>query len=180
MAAFRLADEAKSVSSVHVPVKLLTDKERARFNKVEALMSSGSNPYNMGGAVDAGGSILDKPERLTPNPANYLTDSQVKALEVKWRRGVSDPDLRIKVDLEVKPPVLDPDKIACTFCETIIPKILATHGKGMMRTMRKIEWYMVDGIKTFDEVIKHFPEKVVACPDCVLLVKDVRFPESHG
>lgn len=168
-----------SVAAVHVPVKLLTDKERSRLKHVNEQLKDGRNPYNETSKSSLGGSnALD---RVIPYDPSDRGDDEVRKLEKKWRSGVSELSRKVLLSFSILQPreKPDPEKVECTFCGKQVSRILATNGKGTPRRTVKNEVVTVGGEPTIQTLVYYSQVKTVACPDCALEAKDIEFPTEE-
>lgn len=61
----------------------------------------------------------------------------------------------------------------CSFCGDQVDETLATRGAGKPQKSIKTEIVRIDGVEVIVEEVKHFAKKVVACPNCCLMVKPI-------
>lgn len=179
VAAFMLARteaERLSVASVHVPIKLLTTKERERHTKVEALLSKGQNPYTADRLKEDGKNLhgSNAKERVI-NYEALASESEAMYQERldKWSERpdvhedsiLDDMDLNAGVTLAPR----DPFKLYCSFCGEETNELTATKGNGPARTIVKREPVALDnGLYTIEEKAFHVTDKLVACSGCCL------------
>lgn len=197
----RASQEAATVQSVHVPIKLLTDEERKANDEVMRALAAGISPRDLRraertidgeGTQDAGGSVLDELDRKLRRQAELneaqikIADAEFQSLAVKWsdktlpaneRHRVRNIDLRV-VDESVpiiKTPdgriIVDPDMMRCFVCKTWHHRSKMTLGKGPLDKRREDEIIERDGHKFIHETVVHFSRKMSACPECCLAIK---------
>lgn len=201
MRLYLLLSDKERVASVHVPVKLLTDKERTRYQKVDLLLQQNQNPYNVERLKEDGKNLGGAIEKVIDYSAKKERDEKEHAsLQKKWsERVTSENDVELDIPSfftsDEKHRMLnpDPEKVKCSFCGDWISRVNATFGKGKPRVSRQIVNIRPDDLPpTFDEKVFIQNKKLVACPDCCLRItpitnregrivsQGVVFPESEG
>lgn len=170
---------------------VLTAKQRAHVVKISTMLAAGENPYDeIGNKGQVGGSTSDKPT-IDKQPRER-SEATIKALEEKWGTW-NDPSLN---DVELDDLDLgsfrdeEPGKLYCTFCHCEVSEATATRGvqvtKDGSALLRKSVEVIVrtlpSGQQTFEEIVKHFTTKLVACPEHALFIRKVDFKhtESEG
>lgn len=187
--------QAQSVSSVHVPIKLLTNVERTRLAKVNEMLDKGQNPYNAQRLKDDGKNLggSNANERVINYDALEMeTEAHYQARLDKWSERpevhddvvIDDLDLRSETENGWNPIILDSTgkiigyRLYCTFCSKEVEAHRATLGKGDPRKIVKREVInLPNGLNTIDDKLIHVTDKTIACPECCLKVKDTKFPD---
>lgn len=164
-----------AVASVHVPIKLLTDKERTRHSKVESLLAKGENPYTPDLLKESGKNLHGS--NATDRVINYdaldrETEEQFKAKLDHWSERPTPHNntiegLDLRSEAEIK---RDPFKLYCSFCGNEIKESFrATVGSGPSRKILKREVVKDEkGLNTIEDKMIHVTDKLTACPDCCL------------
>lgn len=178
----RLRREA--VASVHVPVKILTDKERASWIKIKASLDKGENPYTTDRLKAEGKNLggSNQLERVIDHDGvKQRSEDTIKALELKWQSGADEIEIPVYLDLDLgtKGPPLDPNKVECSFCHRPVDRIVATTGRGPLHKFYKDEIVEFEGIKFLETKVIHRIEKANACPDCVMSLTTTDFPSAE-
>lgn len=185
-----------SVRGVHVPAKLLTDKERERSLKVRGFLDRGRNPYTADQLKKDGKNLGGSASVSEPTYAIRDDSNRVAELEAKWATRHKHFDGPLYLDdiiMDDPPPQVDKDGlpiIYCSYCGVVVDRVNATRGTGKMRvTIRPTN---IDNYgPSFDEKVIVRVQKVTTCPDCCLhllptlnrrgeVVNHVKFPETDG
>jgi hypothetical protein len=167
--------------------QLLTDKDRARVKKLREILARGESPYTQlgdKGAKDQGG--LDKDRKVKPSEVIERSEARTKQLEARWQAGVEGTLKPEKVYLEVPIDGLepfeavkyDPSKAVCSFCKVEVERLRATEGQGRLKRIAKTYIAVVNGVREVREDVKYVSEKVTACPNCILQIRDIRLPRG--
>lgn len=172
----REARQRESVASVHVPVKLLTNKERERLIKVEELVGRGVNPYNASRMKEEGKNLGGALERVIDySDREQLNEAAHAALLKKWSERVLDQDEPLYLDdIDMDVPIaqdVTPGEVLCSFCGKSTPRITSTVGKGEPKISVLLEPLTVGDEVTIIERKIFRQRKAIACPACCLNLK---------
>lgn len=109
-----------------------------------------------------------------------LTEDQVRDLESKWgEKFFFERIEQVSLDIELNcGPEVERDltKLYCTYCDAQVDETRATFGTGKPEKIKKIELQTINGYEEEIEKIIYITPKLVACPDCCLKIKKIKFP----
>lgn len=173
----------------------LTDAEKMKRDKVSRTLASGGNPFTPekdATTKDIGGLAKDRKARADERlaVADMVSDRRFAAMEAKWtaerqtghvyvnvdlrtefRRPAPAPDDTPKITTPDGRVIRDPDMFQCSFCGTWLHRSKVTTGRGDPQLMRKLEIEVIDDVETVTEKVIWFNRKVIACADCILMIR---------
>lgn len=158
----RVVVEAKPTD---VSDKVLTVRERARILRVREDMANGVNPYTKLQTMVIGG----KAPRADVNEPGF-TPPMDKTL---WKPGGKTYQAGAPIWNALAIPLTPTSGERCTFCNVPVDERTLTRGHGKSRIITKLEQRVVGERVEIIERVLSIPEKVVACPDCVLRIKPI-------
>lgn len=170
--------EREAIASLpRSPMDWLTSKQREKVKETQALLAQGSSPFDgMANKGQLGGSVkVPKASQETE-----LSPTKLAALDKKWSERPPIPKETIldDVDLGVSPKPT-PGQLICSFCGDLVQECQATRGKGPLRMLVRVEETITpDGELFVDEKVSFQSRKAVSCPNCVLKLDKVSYPQG--
>lgn len=147
--------------------------KRARMAEVKAHLAAGTNPYTKLATLIIGG----KAPRDEVQPVDHPPLKRDMVRRVVSHTTPIAGDMRR--DMVATAP--NPDMLECSFCGAGCHRSRITFGKGPLQKSRKLEQEIdAFGQSFVVERIIHYTNKVQACPNCCLQVKQTVFLDTRG